>query len=118
VLAPDRLARKYAYQALLIDEFSRAGVALVFLNRALGQSPEDDLLLQVQGVIAEYERTKIAERSRRGKLHAARQGSVNPMSTAPFGYRYVTVAEGNGQARYEVIVEEARVVQQITLDRE
>src|SRR5208282_5247434 len=78
-----------------------------------GQSPEDDLLLQVQGVIAEYERTKIAERSRRGKLHAARQGRVNPLATAPFGYRYVTVSAGGGQARYEVILEEARVVQQI-----
>jgi len=113
VHSPDRLARKYAYQALLVDEFTRAGVEIVFLNRALGQSPEDDLLLQVQGVIAEYERTKIAERSRRGKLHAARQGSVSPLAAAPYGYRYVTVAEGNGQARYEVIVEEARVVQQI-----
>src|SRR5262249_54153070 len=71
VHSPDRLARKYAYQALLVDEISRAGVDIVFLNRALGKSPEDDLLLQVQGVIAEYERTKIAERSRRGKLHAA-----------------------------------------------
>ena len=113
VHSPDRLARKYAHQALLVDEFSRAGVDIVFLNRALGQSPEDDLLLQVQGVIAEYERTKIAERSRRGKLHAARQGSVSPLSAAPFGYRYVTVAEGNGQARYEVIPEQSRVVQQI-----
>jgi len=113
VHSPDRLARKYAYQALLVDEIGRAGVDIVFLNRALGKSPEDDLLLQVQGMIAEYERTKIAERSRRGKLHAARQGSVSALAAAPFGYRYVTVAEGGGQARYEVMVEEARVVQQI-----
>jgi len=87
VLAPDRLARKASYQALLVDEFTRAGVELVFLNHALGKSPEDDLLLQVQGVIAEYERAKIMERARRGKLHAARQGSVNVLSQAPFGYR-------------------------------
>lgn len=113
VHSPDRLARKYALQALLVDEISRAGVDIVFLNRALGKSPEDDLLLQVQGVIAEYERTKIAERSRRGKLHAARQGSVNVLSAAPFGYRYVTVHEGGGQARYQVIFEEAQVVRQI-----
>ena len=51
--SPDRLARKYAYQVLLVDACRRAGVAVVFLNRALGQSPEDDLLLQVQGMIAE-----------------------------------------------------------------
>ena len=113
VHSPDRLARKFAYQALLVDELARAGVELVFLNRAMGQSAEDDLLLQVQGVIAEYERTKIAERCRRGKLHSARQGNVNVMSAAPYGYRYVTVQEGGGQARYEVLLEEARVVQQI-----
>src|SRR5271166_6289865 len=79
VLAPDRLARKAAYQALLIDEFRQARVEVVFLNHALGQSPEDDLLLQVQGVIAEYERAKILERSRRGKLHAARSGCVSAL---------------------------------------
>src|ERR1700722_1873345 len=113
VLAPDRLARKASYQALLIDELSAAGVELVFLNHALGKSPEDDLLLQVQGVIAEYERAKIMERARRGKLHAARQGSVNVLVQAPFGYRYVTIQEGGGQARYEVIPEEARLVRQL-----
>jgi site-specific DNA recombinase len=113
VHSPDRLARKYAYQALLVDEISRAGVEIIFLNHAPGKSPEDDLLLQVQGVIAEYERTKIAERSRRGKLHAARQGSVNVLSGAPYGYRYVTAQAGGGQARYEVIMEEARLVQQV-----
>ena len=74
VHSPDRLARKYAYQVLLVDEFQRAGVEVVFLNRALGRSPEDDLLLQVQGMMAEYERAKIIERHRRGKLHAARMG--------------------------------------------
>jgi site-specific DNA recombinase len=113
VHSPDRLARKFAYQALLVDEIGRAGVEIVFLNRALGQSPEDQLLLHVQGVIAEYERTKIAERGRRGKLHAARQGRVNPLAAAPFGYRYVTVTDGGGEARYDVMLEEARVVQQI-----
>ena len=113
VHSPDRLARKYAHQALLVDEIARAGVELVFLNRPLGKSPEDDLLLQVQGVIAEYERAKIAERSRRGKLHGARQGSVNVLAGAPYGYRYITIQEGGGQARYDVLLEEARVVRQI-----
>jgi predicted site-specific integrase-resolvase len=59
VHSPDRLARNYAYQVLLLDEWRRCGVELVFLNRPLGQSPEDDLLLQVQGIVAEYERAKI-----------------------------------------------------------
>ncbi len=70
--SPDRLARKYTYQVLLVDEFRRAGVEVIFLNRALGQSPEDDLLLQGQGRIAAYERAKIIARHRRGKRHAAR----------------------------------------------
>jgi site-specific DNA recombinase len=85
VHSPDRLARNYAYQVLLLDEWRRANVELVFLNRSLGQSPEDDLLLQMQGIIAENERAKFMERSRRGKRHAAQRGSVNVMSCAPFG---------------------------------
>ena len=121
VHSPDRLARKYAYQVLLIDEWRRLGVEVVFLNRPLGQSPEDDLLLQVQGIVAEYERAKIMERSRRGKKHAAQRGSLNVMSCAPFGYRYVSIHDGGGQARFEPIPEQARVVKQvfewIALDR-
>jgi site-specific DNA recombinase len=89
VHSPDRLARRYAYQVLLVDELRQAGVEVAFLNRALGQTPEDDLLLQVQGMIAEYERAKILERSRRGKRHAAALGSVNVLCGAPYGYRYV-----------------------------
>ena len=96
VHSPDRLARNYAYQVLLIDEWQRAGIELVFLNRSLGRSPEDDLLLQVQGVVAEYERAKIMERSRRGKKHAAQRGSLNVMSNAPYGYRYVAARDGGG----------------------
>src|SRR5499433_143683 len=113
VHSPDRLARKYAYQVVLVEEFRRAGVEVIFLNRALGQSPEDDLLLQVQGMIAEYERAKIIERHRRGKRHAARTGAVNVLSGAPYGYRYVTKDEGGGQARYEIVPDEARVVRQV-----
>src|SRR5215510_10951216 len=113
VHSPDRLARKYAYQVLLVDEFRRAGVEVIFLNRALGHSPEDDLLLQVQGMIAEYERAKIIERHRRGKRHAAHVGAVNVLSGAPYGYRYVPKYAGGGQARYEILPDEARVVRQI-----
>lgn len=113
VHSPDRLARKYAYQVLLVDEFQRCGVELIFLNRELGRSPEDDLLLQVQGMVAEYERAKIIERSRRGKRHPAQRGSVNVLSGAPYGYRYVTKLEGGGSARYEVLLEQARVVRRI-----
>ena len=113
VHSPDRLARKYAYQVLLLEEFQQAGVAVVFLNRALGQTPEDDLLRQVQGMVAEYERAKILERSRRGKRHAAHRGAVGVLSGAPYGYRYVPKTLGGGEACYEIVLEEARVVRQV-----
>jgi len=83
VHSPDRLARNYAYQVLLVDEFQRGGVEIIFLNREVGRSPEDDLLLQGQGMRAEYERAKMIERHRRGKLHAARAGAVHVLSGAP-----------------------------------
>ena len=113
VHSPDRLARKYAYQVLLVDELTKAGVEVVFLNHTISDSPEDELLLQMQGMIAEYERAKILERSRRGKRHAARRGSVNVLGGAPYGYRYISKHEGNGQARYELLEEEASIVQQV-----
>ena len=113
VHSPDRLVRNYAHQVMLIEEFMRAGVEVVFLNRALGKSPEDDLLLQVQGMMSEYERKKIMERSRRGKLHAAKAGSVNVLSGAPYGYRYRTKFECGGQAQMEVVPEQAEVVKQV-----
>ena len=114
VLAPDRLARRHAYQVLLVDEFQRYGVELVFLNRpAVGSSPEENLLLQVQGMIAEYEQTKIVERCRRGKRSAARRGAVSVFAAAPYGYRYITKSEGGGEARYQVVLDQAQVVRQI-----
>jgi site-specific DNA recombinase len=72
VYAPDRLSRKYAYQILLIEEFARNGVETVFLKAPKSATPEDQLLLQFQGMIAEYERAQILERSPRCKRHPAR----------------------------------------------
>lgn len=102
VHSPDRLARKYAYQVVLMDEFKKAGVEVIFLNHPLGQSPEDDLLLQVQGMVAEYERAKIIERSRRGKRHAAQAGSLNAFSRAPYGYTFISRHLTGGQARMDI----------------
>jgi site-specific DNA recombinase len=89
VYSPDRLSRKYAYQVLLTEELSRCGVEVIFLKAPTGATPEDQLVVQFQGMIAEYERAQIAERSRRGKRHKAQQGVVNVLSGAPYGYRYV-----------------------------
>ena len=115
VLDPDRFSRKYAYQILMLEELTRHGVEVVFLCNPLGQSPAENLLRQVQGMIAEYEEAKILERSRRGKRHAARRGSVSVLSGAPYGYRYIGKHEGDGLARYQVVANEAQVVRKIFL---
>jgi site-specific DNA recombinase len=113
VQAPDRLARSYVHQAVLVEEFERAGTEVVFLNRPIGQSPEDTLLLQVQGMFAEYERARMLERSRRGKRHLAQAGSVSVLSRAPYGYRYVGRESGGGAARFEVVEDRAAVVHRV-----
>ncbi|WP_404295604.1 recombinase family protein (plasmid) [Microvirga sp. RSM25] len=113
VHAPDRLARSYAHQVLLLEEFSQAGTQVVFLNRPIGTTPEDSLLLQLQVMFTEYERAKVLERSRRGKRHRAQAGAVSVLSRAPFGYRYITREAGGGDARYEIDEEAARIVRQI-----
>jgi len=110
VYSPDRLARKFAYQALLLEEFARAGVRVEFVkNGARGDSPEDQLLVQFQGMFAEYEKAQLMERYRRGKAHRARTGSVNVLSGAPFGYRYLRKTDLAG-ACYEISEGEAALV--------
>ena len=112
VYSPDRLARKYAYQALLIEEFAKAGTTVMFVKGPRSDSPEDALLVQFQGMIAEYERAQILERTRRGKAHRAKSGTINVLSGAPFGYRYVRKSE-QAEARYEVVAHEAAVVAEL-----
>jgi site-specific DNA recombinase len=111
VHSPDRLARQFVHQAVLLDEFRQRQVEVVFLNQPLSEaSPEGNLLLHMQGMIAEYEREKILERTRRGRRFNARQGKVSVLGRAPYGYRYISKHEGGGQARYDVVFDEARVV--------
>ena len=112
IYSPDRLSRKYAYQVLLAEELARCGVELIFLRAPSGATAEDQLLVQFQGMIAEYERAQIAERSRRGKRHRAQQGSINVLSGAPYGYRYVKKTDTSA-AYYEVVESEAEVVRLI-----
>ena len=110
--APDRLARRYAYQALLVEELARAGTEVCFLNGPTGDRPEDALLVQFQGMIAEYEKAQIIERTRRGKAHRAKAGSVNVLSGAPYGYRYVRKSD-HAEARYELVEPQATVVREL-----
>jgi site-specific DNA recombinase len=87
-LSPDRLARAYAYQVLVLDELARFGVGGRFTDAPdfAANDPQAVLLTQVQGVIAEYAKAKIAERYRRGKLFRARAGEITTWK-APYGYR-------------------------------
>jgi site-specific DNA recombinase len=116
-LSPDRLARAYAYQVLVLDELARFGVTVRFTDApglAAGD-PQAVLLTQVQGVIAEYEKAKIAERYRRGKLFRARAGEIITWKTA-YGYRRVARAAGVA-AHLEIYEPEAAVVRRIFADR-
>jgi site-specific DNA recombinase len=115
-LSPDRLARAYAYQVLVLDELARHGVRVLFADApALDDDPQARLLTQVQGVIAEYERAKIAERNRRGKLWRARAGEVITWK-APYGYRRISRV-GEVAAHLEIYEPEAAVVRRIFDDR-
>ena len=87
VTAPDRLARNYVHQMVLLEEWVRAGCTAEFLDRPMSDDPHDRLLLQIRGAVAEYERTLIAERMRRGRLAKLRAGELLPWTYAPYGYR-------------------------------
>lgn len=111
-LEPDRLARRYIYQRLLLDELSSAGVMVIFLSQPeVGESPQADLMLGIQGLFAEYERAVIAERMRRGKLHRIRTGQLMP-SQAPYGYRYVPRDQPGG-GQWLVVADQAEIVRDI-----
>jgi site-specific DNA recombinase len=112
VYSPDRLSRKYAYQILLIEELARHGVETRFLNAPQAATAEDQLLVQFQGMIAEYERAQILERSRRGKRHRARAGEISVLSGAPYGYRYIRKRD-DAPATFAVVDAEACVVRHV-----
>ncbi len=112
IYSPDRLSRNYAYQIILIEELSYQGVEVVFMNAPQSDSPESALLVQFQGMIAEYERALIRERTRRGKRYKAKSGCINVLSGAPYGYQYVKKTEHTA-AYYEIMEAQASVVQQV-----
>jgi len=111
VLSPDRLARKYAYQVLLLEEFRRAGGMVAFVNHAISDDPGDQLLLQIQGAVAEYERALLAERFRRGKQQKARAGQFIG-AKAPYGYCYLPRRDG-AVGRLEIDPAEAEIVRML-----
>jgi site-specific DNA recombinase len=117
-LSPDRLARAYAYQVLVLDELARFRVTVAFTDSPglAVDDPQAVLLTQVQGVIAEYEKAKIAERYRRGKLFRARAGEVVTWK-ASYGYRRIARSTTTGAAHLQVYEPEAAVVRRIFTDR-
>jgi site-specific DNA recombinase len=84
---PDRLARNYVHQVLLLEELEKNGCQVQFLDRPMSQDPHDQLLLQIRGAVAEYERTLITERMRRGRQRKLQAGLLLPWTRAPYGYR-------------------------------
>lgn len=85
--APDRLARNYVHQMVLLEELERAGCRVQFLDRPVSDDPHEQLVLQIRGAVAEYERTLIAERMRRGRQTKVRNGQLLPWTHTPYGYR-------------------------------
>jgi site-specific DNA recombinase len=121
---PDRLARKLAHQLLLLEEFEQASVRCEFLTTPTEKTPEGTLLLHVKGVIAEYERAKIRERTLRGKVEKARRGLWS--GRAPYGYRVDPARPGAlvpdepeaavVRMMYRWLVEEQRSIRSITTE--
>jgi len=87
ITTPDRLARKYIHQMLLIEELEKDGCLVEFVERPMSQDPHDQLLLQIRGAVAEYERNLIADRMRRGRMQKYRAGTLLPWGPPPYGYR-------------------------------
>ena len=111
IMNPFRLARNYGHQILLMEDFQRGDCQVVFIQRPIGQGPDEDLLLQMQGVIAQYEHAKIQERTRRGKLYRMRQGEL-VSGQRVFGYEYVK-RKSDIPAHFEIIETEAEVVRNV-----
>ena len=113
VTAPDRLARKYVHQVLLIEELSSMGCSVEFLERPMkDDDPHDQLLLQIRGAVAEYERNLIAERMRRGRHARLRAGTLLPWTVAPYGYM-LDVERPRDPSRVRLDPVKAEVVRQI-----
>ena len=109
---PTRLARRYVYKELVEDDLRAAGVSVLYINRPLGDTPEDRLLGGMQGLLAEYERAKILDRTRRGMRYKVSQGHIW-RSRRNYGYRYVPPAKGELHGHMEIVESEAAVVRLI-----
>jgi len=112
ITAPDRLARNFVHQMVLLEELEQHGCGVEFLDRPMSDDPHDQLVLQIRGAVAEYEQTLIRERMRRGKLRKMQAGQLLPWSRKPYGY--LLDAEHPGDpAGVRIDEGEAAIVRQI-----
>lgn len=111
ILSPDRLSRKQANQIILIEEFKKRDITVIFTNQQFDDTPEGNFMLQIQGAVAELERAKIIDRTRRGAKHALKNGQVNG-GNAPYGYRHVNKTKTT-KAHWEVDPHEAEIVRKV-----
>lgn len=111
VYDPDRLARRYSYQELVMDELKEAGIEIIFVTTPAPKNSEDKILHGVKGLFAEYERAKISERFRLGKLRKVKEGHILT-TEALYGYRYIPKNDKQ-HGYYEINEDEARVVRMI-----
>jgi site-specific DNA recombinase len=112
ITAPDRLARNYVHQVLLLEELTSRGCQVEFLDRPVSEDPHDQLVLQIRGAVAEYERSLIAERMRRGRQAKLKAGLLLPWTVAPYGY-ILDAEQPRDPSRVRLNEVEAAVVYQI-----
>lgn len=111
--SPDRLSRYLPHFYILREEFRKNGVKPCFLNdgpKDQQETAQGRLLVNVQSVIAEYERELIIDRTRRGRIFKAKKGDPSALPSFPYGYK--RVKHGN-KTTVELIEEEVVVVKEI-----
>lgn len=103
----DRLARRSVYQMLIEEEFRKLGTIIEYVVGQYEDTDEGRLQKQIRASIAEYEKAKILERSKRGKKGKAQSGFVLVGSRPPYGYR---VKSEPHKAWLEIDEDEAKIV--------
>jgi site-specific DNA recombinase len=111
---PSRLARNYVHQMLLLEEFERGGCHVEFVDHPMSKNPHDQLLLQIRGAVAEYERSLIAERMRCGRWQKYQAGNLLPWTHPPYGYR-VDPARPRDPAGVRLEPAEAAVINEMVI---
>ncbi|MFA5413766.1 MAG: recombinase family protein [Patescibacteria group bacterium] len=112
---PDRLARRYSYQELVMDELTEVGIEIIFITTPTPKNDDEKVMHGVKGLFSQWERAKITERFRLGKLRKAKDGHIIT-SGAKYGYTYIRNDKENKiVGHYEINKQESEVVKMIFL---